>query len=140
MVRQGRTIGMVRERERGHSLDVTRERRERRDEALEAMNNDETIVEEIWMSNLHSSDEDLTGGGGKVSRLGPLGSDGDATACAQGLDLGTESELPEIFDGEEARYNVFPEEVRDGARGACTERGIGGSEESGGTGPGCGNG
>lgn len=108
------------------------------------MNNDEAVVEEIRMSDLHASDENLvrsSGGGGEVRDLArSLGSDCDATAGTQGLDLGTESELPEIVDGEESRNEVFAKEVRDGARNARAERGIGGSEESRRTGPGRGGG
>lgn len=107
------------------------------------MNNDEAVVEEIRMSDLHASDENLvcSASGGEVRDLArSLGSDSDATAGTQGLDLGTESELSEIVDGEESRNKVFAKEVRDGARNASAERGIGGSEESRRTGPGSGGG
>lgn len=65
-----------------------------------------------------------------------IGGYGDATAWTQGLDLSAESEFPEIIDGEEAGNDVFAKEVRNGAREACAERGVGGSEDSGRTGPG----
>ncbi|KAF5480807.1 hypothetical protein F2P56_001520 [Juglans regia] len=134
-----RALRMERERERGHPLDVARERRERSDEALKAVNHHQAVVEKIRLSDLHSSDEDL-GSGGEAAILGPFGGDGDASAWAQRLDPGTESKLPEIVDREDARNNVFSEEVRDGARDTGTEGGIGGSEESVGTGPGHGGG
>lgn len=67
-----------------------------------------------------------------------IGGYGDATAWTQGLDLSAESEFPEIIDGEEAGNDVFAKEVRNGAREACAERGVGGSKNSGRTGPGCG--
>lgn len=67
-----------------------------------------------------------------------IGGYGDATAWTQGLDLSAESEFPEIIDGEEAGNDVFAEEVWNGAREACAERGVGGSKNSGRTGPGCG--
>lgn len=107
------------------------------------MNNDKAVVEEIRMSDLHASYENLvrSAAGGEVRDLArSLGSDGDATAGTQGLDLGTESELSEIVDGEESRNKVFAKEVRDGTRNARAERGIRGSEESRRTGPGRGGG
>lgn len=64
----------------------------------------------------------------------------DATSCTQGLNLDAESKFLEIIDGEEAENDVFAEEVRDGARNAGAERGIGGSKDCGRNIPGRGSG
>ena len=133
-------VAMEREGQRGHLLEVARERRKRGHEALEAVDDDEAVVEEIGTRHLHSIDEDLGRGDGVVSVLGPLGGDGNAAAWAQGLDLRAERELPEIVDGESARNEVFAEDVGDGAGVTGPKGGVGGSEESGGTGPGHGDG
>lgn len=119
---------MERERQRGQPLDFARERRERSDEALEAVNHHEAIVEEIGLRDLHASDENL--GVRSVVLLERLGGDGDTASRAQGLDLRTESQPPEILDGEKSGDYVLSEEVGNGAREASTERGIGGSEQS----------
>jgi len=64
-----------------------------------------------------------------------LGCNSNAPTWTQRLNLGAESKFPEIIDGEEAGNGVFAEDVRDGARKAGAERGIGGSEDCGRTGP-----
>lgn len=120
-------IWMERKGQRGQPLDFARERRERSDKALEAVNHQEAIVEEIWLRDLHASDEDL--GVRSVVVLERLGGDGDTPARAQRLDLRTESQPPEIFDGEKSRDYVLSEEVWNGTREASPERRVGRSEE-----------
>lgn len=81
-------------------------RRERSDEALEAMDDEETVVKEIGRRDLHSSDKDLRRGFSFAAVLGLLGGNGYTAAWAQGLYFGTERKLPQIADVEEARNNV----------------------------------
>ena len=133
----GAVIWMERERERRHPLHVARKWRQRRDEALEAVNDDHAVVEEIWLRDLHAADENLGGGGVRLDRIG---GDGDAAARTQRFYLGPESEPPKVIDGEEAWNDVLAEKVRNGAREAGAEGGVGGSEDGGRTGPGGGSG
>lgn len=58
-----------------------------RDVALDSVDDNKAVVEQIGMRNRNASDENLGGRGGVF--LG--GGDGDAAARAQCLDLGTES-------------------------------------------------
>lgn len=131
----GTVIRMEREGEGGHPLHVARERRQRRDETLKAVDHNHAVVEEIRLRDLHASDEDLRGGAGAGVRMDRVRGDGYATAWTQGLDLGAKSKSPEILDGEEAGNDVLAEEVGDGAREASAEGGVGGSEDGGRTGP-----
>lgn len=126
-------IWIEREGERVHPLDVTRERRERSDEALESVNDDEAVVEQIRLRDLHASDEHLRRR--HFILVEPLRCDRNATAGAESLDLRAKRELPKIVGVEEAGDEVLTEEVLDGAGDTGEERRVGGSEESRRTGP-----
>lgn len=135
----GTVIWMVREGKRGHPLDIARERRQRRNEALKAMNHDHAVVEQIRLRDLHASDEDLRSDGGAGVVIDRFGGNGDASSRTQGLDLGAKRKFPQIIDGEETWNDVLAEEIRHGARKASPERGIRRSEDSGRTIPGRGS-
>lgn len=133
LVAEEMKIWIEREGERVHPLDVTRERRERSDEALESVNDDEAVVEQIRLRDLHAPDEHLRRR--RFILVESLRCDRDATARAECLDLRAKRKLPKIVGGEEAGNEVLTEEVLDGAGDTGEERGVGGSEESRRTGP-----
>lgn len=93
---------------------------------MDAVNENDPIVEEIRTSDLDATDEDFRHG--VVLALGE--SYGDATAGTSHFDFGTEIEFAKVMDGEEAGNEVLSKERRNRAREARAERGIGGSEES----------
>lgn len=100
-----------------------------RDVALESVDDDETVVEEIRLHDLHSVDEDFSCGR-RVAGSG--GGDGEAAVGGEGLDFSAEGKPAEEMDGVEAEDSVFLEEERGGARWACEERGVRGGEDGGG--------
>lgn len=125
---------LIRKGERIHPLDVTRERRQRSYKALEAVDNQEAVVEEIRTSDLNTADEDFCG----VGLIIGGGGNCDAAAGVHSLDFGAESEFFEVFMREQAWNDVFTEETSDGAGSSTTSSngGIVGSKESGRTVPG----
>ena len=71
------------------------ERRERSDEALNAVDDYAAVVEEVRSRNLHAVDEDLDAGG-VADRAGNC----ETATGASGLQLGAEGESGEVREGE----------------------------------------
>lgn len=76
-----------------------------RDVALEAMDDDVAVVEEVRSSDLSSSDEDLRGVSG--------GSQSQAPADENALDFGAEHQFFEVVERIEAGDGVLLKEERD---------------------------
>ncbi|KAL0348391.1 UNVERIFIED_CONTAM: hypothetical protein Sangu_1066900 [Sesamum angustifolium] len=79
-----------------------------RNEALETMDHDEAIVEEVRTGDLHSVNEDL---------ILTVGGDGEAAVGGERLDFGSEDEGFEEVEGVKAWERELLEEEREGAGG-----------------------
>lgn len=98
-----------------------------RNEALETVDDDEAVVEEVRARDLDSVDEDL---------FLLVGGDGQAAVWSQCLDFGSENEGFQEVDGVKARERELLEEEREGARGTGEEGGVGGGKHGEGSGGG----
>ena len=96
------TIGRLKRKgDRVYSFNVAREWRKVRNEAIEAMNYDKAIVEEVRLSNFNAADEDLSVVDG--------GSDREAPARHHRLDLGSECQSLQVVKRENTWHGMLLE-------------------------------